>query len=158
MTAGNREAQAGAPRPLQVPSGHPAPCNWGADTAEIPRGPGGPASPDSEMSPGPGLREPCSVCPGRNTRGLGVPRMSLQVRGAAAQPGGHESCPFPCRSQLPHPICHEQNGALPETWLSMCKERQGHPGTHTQRPGVGPWSPPAGRAPRRSGSCPRLCT
>lgn len=77
MTAGDKEAQAGAPRPLQVPSGRPAPCNQGADAAEIPRGPGGPASPDSEMSLGPGLRQQCSVCLGRNTLGLGVPRMSL---------------------------------------------------------------------------------
>lgn len=104
MTAGDKEAQAGAPRPLQVPSGRPAPCKQGADAAEIPRGPGGPASPDSEMSPGPGLREQCSACPGRNTLGLGVPRTSLQVGGAVAQPGGRESWPFPCRSQLPRPI------------------------------------------------------
>ena len=104
MTAGDKEARAGAPRPLQVPRGRPAPCKQGADAAEIPRGPSGLASPTQEMSLGPGLREQCSACPGRNMLGLGVPRTSLHVGGAAAQPGGPESWPFPCRSQLPRPI------------------------------------------------------
>lgn len=154
MTAGDKEARAGAPRPLQVPSGRPAPCKQGADAAEIPRGPGGPGSPDSGMSLGPGLQEQCSACPGRNTLGLGFPGRAFTSGVQLPSLMGLRAGPSPAVLSFLAPFDTSKWGASRGPAFRCAQSSRVTRAHPLGGPRAGSWSPPARGAPRCTGPAP----